>query len=421
MAFSRAMTTGDDREIKAHLSRCDACAETWADMKRLIAMAGELPVAEPGPDRAEALRDAVLSKASTVPTFPPRRVALRWIGALAASVIIAMGGYLAWRASDSKPPREAMVRRATVHPRPGAEYLLVGAQPDEIVRLSRGTITVKVQPLEPGERFRVVTGDGEVSVKGTVFDVTATSDRLTSVNVFSGTVEVQTAKRRVVRVGAPERWTAPKETTADSENTREALHRDDAEEQLAAPTELPREKRRHVEGIPPPRERGPRGSASPPRERGSGRAAVPDRETPDAGRPKATAGEKTPEEAAFTRGWRALRHGSLDEAVAAFDETLALGGETPLAQDALYWQAIAYARKPDRANAIRALSRFIKRFPESPRRGEAAVILGWHYFDEGKLEAADRLFDSALNDAAPSVRESAIQGREAVEAKQRNP
>jgi ferric-dicitrate binding protein FerR (iron transport regulator) len=64
-------------------------------------------------------------------------------------------------------------------------------QPDEIVRLFGGTLTVRVDPLRSNERFRIVTGDALVEVKGAVFDVTATEDRLTSVRVISGIVEVR--------------------------------------------------------------------------------------------------------------------------------------------------------------------------------------------------------------------------------------
>ena len=128
----------------------------------------------------------------------------------------------------------------------------------------------------------------------------------------------------------------------------------------------------------------------------------------------------SPVEKAFNRGWNALRRGDAAEAIAAFDKALTLEEDSPLAQDALYWQAIAYSRKKDRANAIRTFSAFVERFPAAPRRGEASVILGWHYFDAGDFEAARRLFRSALNDVASSVRKSAQQGIDAVEAKQRN-
>src|SRR5207302_1565888 len=74
----------------------------------------------------------------------------------------------------------------TILAQPGAEFIRLGQPPDEIVRLSQGTLTVEVSPLGAGERFRVITSDAEVEVRGTAFDVVAAADRLTAVRVHHG-------------------------------------------------------------------------------------------------------------------------------------------------------------------------------------------------------------------------------------------
>ncbi len=71
-----------------------------------------------------------------------------------------------------------------------------------------GTVTVEVDRLQPGERFRIVTGDAEVEVRGTAFDVTAAGDRLRSVRVMHGSVEVRPAGGSVRILSPGQAWEA---------------------------------------------------------------------------------------------------------------------------------------------------------------------------------------------------------------------
>src|SRR5262249_1118357 len=71
-----------------------------------------------------------------------------------------------------------------------ARFSRVRPGPDEIVRVDEGTIHLDVAPLGVGDRFRVVTADAEVEVRGTAFQVTAAASQLVAVRVWHGRVEV---------------------------------------------------------------------------------------------------------------------------------------------------------------------------------------------------------------------------------------
>ena len=81
--------------------------------------------------------------------------------------------------------------------------------PDEIVTLYEGVIDVEVTPLQAGERFRVVTADTEVEVRGTAFEVTARFGHVIGVSVRHGLVEVRPIGGAIAMVGAGQSWTAP--------------------------------------------------------------------------------------------------------------------------------------------------------------------------------------------------------------------
>lgn len=112
--------------------------------------------------------------------------------------------------SPSRCPTDAHLLATTCNTHEGARFVLVGAAPDEIVRLLDGALTVEVDPLGPRERFRVVTGDGEVEVRGTAFEVRAEQDQLRAVRVLHGRVVVRGAPLEgEVELGPGQRWLAP--------------------------------------------------------------------------------------------------------------------------------------------------------------------------------------------------------------------
>jgi hypothetical protein len=82
-------------------------------------------------------------------------------------------------------------------------------------------------------------------------------------------------------------------------------------------------------------------------------------------RPRGARVAATAEESAaiFRTGWRALRGGRFADAIAAFDRAT----DPVVAEDAVYWAAVAAERGGDAAEARRRFARFLTRFPRSPR------------------------------------------------------
>ena len=83
--------------------------------------------------------------------------------------------------------------RATIRAIGPARFSRAQFQPDEIVRLDDGEIELDIAPLHAHERFRVVTDDGEVEVRGTRFKVSVIDHHLASVHVWKGLVEVRSS------------------------------------------------------------------------------------------------------------------------------------------------------------------------------------------------------------------------------------
>lgn len=75
--------------------------------------------------------------------------------------------------------------------------------------------------------------------------------------------------------------------------------------------------------------------------------------------------------AAFRTGWEALRTGDNAAAIAAFDQAT----DDVVAEDALYWGAIASERIHDPAGAVTRYRALIERFPASPRVTAAGAAI----------------------------------------------
>jgi len=74
---------------------------------------------------------------------------------------------------------------------------------------------------------------------------------------------------------------------------------------------------------------------------------------------------------AFRTGWTALRAGRNADAIAAFDRATS----PVVAEDAIYWAAIAARRAGDRAEAARRLRAFLAAYPTSPHVASARAEL----------------------------------------------
>lgn len=383
MDRTRHYFEGDDRETDEHLKGCPTCSKDMDSLRSLVDTCNLMPEGEPSEQRANDVLNAVLLNARLRDNLSRRRFRVYRI-AVAAAVLVAVatGIFITLKDGTVEPEvvvTEQRIQKATVHSITGSSHTLVSAQPDEMVRLTRGTITVEVEKLAPGERFRVVIGDAEVEVRGTVFEVTAANDKLVGVRVMSGKVEVRSLDRQVVVLGPGERWERREEATpsraGDGEDELEA-HATDVEHRSKTP---------QVEKAGLPADRAE--VAESPAE-GSGVSA---------------------EEAVFNEGWDALRAGKPASAAISFG-LAARGGNAAIAEDAVYWKAISHDRAGAKGAAAASMKEFLNRFPGSSRLGEVSAMLGWKLLDHGDLEGARRNFERAANDPAPRVRDSAARG-----------
>jgi TolA-binding protein len=429
--LSRALVEGIDDDLRAHLATCERCNAEVTAHTAIAAGARRLPVVEPAADRARVMRNALLVAArspapSTIRTFVRPRLwfAFATAGALAAAAILAF---------VLLPRSSSPTYRGTIHAHAGASYVRIGSVPDEIVRLSQGTLTVEVAALSPGERFRVVTSDGEVEVRGTAFDVTADNDHLASVRVLHGRVEVRADGSTQKLLTAGERWDV---TLARAESSAKPGPVPGFPARDAKPGPVPGFPARDAKPGPvpsfPPRDSKPgpvpgshsvttaakpatattsaATSAKPTTATAkSGSAAITTKVPTGSAAPAAP---KRPNELLFEQGWAALAAGDTRGAASTFERAAKAAPKDPLAEDAWFWRASALARMKD-GSAVRALESFLAGYPRSPRAGEASAMLGWLVIDRD-VDRAEALFKAAAQDRVAAVRTSGEKGIAAV-------
>jgi TolA-binding protein len=385
--FSRGDKGARARRIREHVHSCASCRSDWASLERLRDLTRALPDAPAGSEDLEAVRTALLvNSQSTRARFVPIPI---WLSIAAGAAVLAF--YLLFhrteRARDhaTGPKFDAplfptsKIRRGTVHASAATQFTLAGDQPDEVVKLRQGEITVEVEPLSAKERFRVETGDAEIEVKGTAFSALARDDRLMRVDVSRGLVVVRVRAKAPVTLGPNERWEVPSVANdAGARLPRRSLERPVAVRPYTRSSNMLRTER-------------------------SGSAAA------------APGLSLSPAESAFAEGWQDLRAQDLADATAAFARAVTLAGDQPLAEDAWFWMAVSQARIPRPAEARVSLTAFIDRFPRSPRIGQAAAMLGWILIDQGDLNGAAQRFANALRDPGAEVRQSATEGLRAVD------
>lgn len=381
LELSRAFSEGAGAQLSAHLSGCEACRHEWEVMQQL-ADAARLHAPTPSAPQSAEMRAGLMRAAAGL--GDPRSAEGRsWrvaALAMAAAAAVVVGGVALWSetadeeatelASPSPEPSaapepsrspapslspeprpSALPKRATVVAHGDATFLHVVEPLEEVVRLIEGTVTVSVEHLRPGERFRVVAGDGEVEVKGTVFDVVVEGDALRAVRVVTGRVEVRREGAPLSLLDPGDRWT-PEEPEQVSE--------------VEVATPRPGAARA-------PQKRAPR---------------APARDT------------------RFSEAWQAYRDGRLQEAERGFSAI----ADGPLAQDAAFWRAAALKRLGRSSEATAALRAFLKRWGAAARAGEARVMLGWLRLEAGALGEARTLFEAGVSDRSAKVRASAQKG-----------
>jgi TolA-binding protein len=357
---------------RTHALGCGDCRRALDSLESAIARAAADHTGPIDPSRSERLRMRLLDAARRTEPAPPSR-APRMALAVVVAGVVAAAALAFFHAAE--PTTALTTAHGAVRASTGAHFTVLSDAPDEIVRLVDGTISVAVAPLAPGARFRVVVGDAEVEVRGTAFDVTAERDRLASVDVLHGRVEVRVDARPAIVLDAGQRWTPSAEpatvppTAVEPESALE-----EARDVVPAAA--------HVD---PPR------ASAPPRPW-----------TPATG---------------FEDGWTALHAGDAASAAAAFAEVTDRAPTDPLAEDAAFWRCVALSRTGDTRGAETALDAFVAHYPASARAGEASVMLGWLLVGHGEVTRARPLFERAAHDPSERIRASAERGLARIDAR----
>ncbi len=413
--LARAASEPGSSSCAAHLAVCCDCRAEVEAQRHLVSLAREGSAPVPGAERVESVRGAVLAAACA--PAAPRRGGPRFVAAIAALVLLALGP-LVHRAVSTRPVGAPNEGATTIHPQPGARFVLASGLPDQIVRLREGTLTVTVAPLAPGGRFRVIVGDAEVEVHGTAFDVTAHDDRLLEVRVLRGRVAVRPARQGEVMVLPGETCTVPPRPAPAASATPLAGAPDVpppvVPRRISA---APREPRRIgsqmiAPAIAPPSL--PRALPVAVAHKGpdllvEGRSTS--RGEVDAGAPAEASGE-TPAEVAFEQGWAALRAGDAGAAARHLDRAVKVAGGAAIGEDASFWRAVALGRSARASEAVRAFRTFLDVYPDSNRGGEASVMLGRLLLARGDISGARQLFRDASTDRSQRVRDAAHAGLE---------
>jgi hypothetical protein len=355
---------------------CEACARAFEEESELASLLSDLPRPEPSPTQHAEARHALLDAASRPAA---RRSWLRYaVAGLVAAALLGASSFfllqgqspLAQQAAPHEGPR-----RGTIYSGDSAHFAHLGNPGDEVVTLRDGTITVEVEHLKPGERFRVLTGDAEVEVRGTIFEVTAANGKLVSVKVIRGAVEVRPSQRPPVLLAPGEGWKGPER----------ALPSEAASLPASEPASVP--------------------------------ATVP--ATAPALVVAPVPAPPSPTEIAYDEAFSALRTADHERAATLFYEVSQKAG-SPFAEDASFWHAVALSRAKRNSEARGALSSFVEKYPHSSRANEAHLLLGKILLANNELDTAQQHFETAAKGAPAAIAKRAQEGLDAIEAL-RNP
>ncbi|MFO0728244.1 MAG: FecR domain-containing protein [Myxococcota bacterium] len=393
--------------VPPHVRSCANCRARRASLARAIEVARGLPVLEPSPEVLERGRAGVLGQLG--PGAPvsvrPRRWALWGLAAAAALLIVLLGTLRSPGKADAPVARAAVRLLEESQFEHEVTQAAQGTLQEEVVRLHQGQLELKVAKLSSEERFRVVSGDAEVEVRGTAFQVAVNQDRLKSVRVLEGVVVVRVRGEPAVWLERGGSWSAPAEApppeSGEVETRSPPPHAfPDAPRSAqgrSAPPKLERP------ALPPPAAPGPAPLSAEDASIAPEDAAPPPDETPpippDAGAlPVASAApiaapppvvDLDRAEQEFKTGWSLLRGGRPEQAVPHLEAAQRLAGDDGLAEDAGYWFAMALdsAKQP----ATAALQSFLERYPNSSRWDAVALLLAQHHLEDGHAERAKEL------------------------------
>jgi ferric-dicitrate binding protein FerR (iron transport regulator) len=362
-AFRAGLLGARDAEsFERHTRTCESCKARLEGEERLRELARELPVPEPTELGLRRLRGRILQDVGGGPRPERGDSRRRWVVAGAVVAAVGLGAVLVlWR--SPAPERRGAEAEGPVASAPVVERALAGAVTAgpgarwtqarhagiEQVELTEGSIRVKVRTQTAGERFLVALPDGEIEVRGTVFDVDVERDATRLVSVTEGVVELRLNGHDPVRLGASESWPPPSPgavaRTAPVSLVPSTVH-------AQAPV------------------KSPAASASSPL-------------------PSAPAlGDGADSAIEYTAAVQRLREGRYDEAAALFRAILLANPSSPQAEDASYLEAVALARAGRADAAALACEHHLARFPRSFHAREAAILIARAASQRGDCDRA---------------------------------
>jgi TolA-binding protein len=406
ISLTRAVSQGADEALLDHVRGCAICGPAWQEQHALRALGARLPFMPPAPGRRQQLRAGLMAAIAghkTARRFPPA-----WLvtgGAITGALAVAAAAllWISTRVTDpvtTVAPVAAQPSRATIEAESGARFAQISGPPHEVYRLYEGTVRFTVEhAARAGETFKVVSGIGEVEVRGTIFETTATADRLVKVRVERGKV--------VVRRNKPLAATATDDTALDQTSAAaaaDARDPDAAEMAVEAGRDWQRPMAPDADASLP---EAPPASSSSPDHRASRRLASR----------ASSVRAADPVTLAFAEGL-ALARKDPARAAAAFERVGQLSPDGNLAEDAAYRRASVLLLAGESNQAYEALKAFLDRFPRSAWAGEASVQLGWLLLDRGEPQGATFRFRAGLGDPSPRVRKSAQAGLDSVASSQ---
>ena len=296
-----------------------------------------------------------------------------------------MGGVALAAQRATRAEGVALVRRlpapvklpaALVHGGSGARFAWGKLGGVERIDLEEGEIDLQVRHLGPDERVLVSTGDAEVEVRGTVFQVTAHARHIARVAVAEGRVEVRYAGEQVL-LDAGQAW-SPVATGGDSPSRpAPPVNRDDRA-RVAGSAGAP-------EGV---RAEGPSGDdggaasrRAVARGRGRRRASAASAASARARAPQVdakgseTAGARSDEAAkGFVEGMALVARGDYAAGAEKLEQYRKAHGDDARAEDAAYMSVLALQRAGRREEAAAAARRYLAAYPNGRRRAEVAGI-----------------------------------------------
>ncbi len=206
-------------ELPPQFASCIHCVESLGAWRDLRGLGGSLHWTPPDADRSARVRARVVGSMSSRSSIDPRPLRGRLTAAAIGIAAVCSALVFAFVAAHrQKPDRLGSVRTeaslGVVQPIGVARFERTSTAPDEVVRLEEGRVRISVAHLAPTERFRIMTSDAVVEVRGTEFDVQASSGRLQAVAVERGRVEVRVGASEPAVLAEGARWSASKSPIA---------------------------------------------------------------------------------------------------------------------------------------------------------------------------------------------------------------